>query len=126
MDYQGQQQSIDRTVTSIVPTALQRQGVFTEAIAGRVPSIFAPNVTAGSTRAPFASNTIPRERMDSVAVALMQRYPMPTAPGTSNNYSRTGAEDDDQNQWDARIDHRFSADVTRCSADSRDSDLFTR
>ena len=37
VDYQGQRQAIGRTVTSVVPTLLQRQGIFTEAIAGRVP-----------------------------------------------------------------------------------------
>jgi Carboxypeptidase regulatory-like domain len=126
VDYQGQQQSIDRTVTSTVPTVLQRQGMFTEAIGGRVPSIFDPNITAGSTRAAFANNTIPRERMDAVAFALMQRYPMPTASGTANNYSRTAPEDDDQGQWDTRIDHRFSAGRDQVFGRlSRFHDLFT-
>ena len=49
-DYQGQRQSIGRTVISTVPTALQRQGIFTEAIAGRVPVIYDPATTVGSTR----------------------------------------------------------------------------
>ena len=39
VDYQGQRQSIARTVTSTVPTLLQRQGIFTEAIGGRVTFI---------------------------------------------------------------------------------------
>jgi hypothetical protein len=34
VDYQGQRQNIDRTVISTVPTALQRDGIFTEAIGG--------------------------------------------------------------------------------------------
>ncbi len=42
VDYQGQRQSIGRTVISTVPTVLQRQGIFTEAIAGRVSSIYDP------------------------------------------------------------------------------------
>ena len=37
VDYQGQRQTIGRTVISTVPTLLQRQGIFTEAIGGRVP-----------------------------------------------------------------------------------------
>src|SRR5581483_2005297 len=41
-DYQGQRQRIGRTVTSTVPTVLQRQGMFTEAISGRVPLIYDP------------------------------------------------------------------------------------
>ena len=34
VDYQGQRQAIGRTVISTVPTMLQRQGIFTEAMAG--------------------------------------------------------------------------------------------
>ena len=50
VDYQGQRQSIGRTVISTVPTLLQRQGIFTEAIAGRVPVIYDPATTARRRR----------------------------------------------------------------------------
>jgi carboxypeptidase family protein/TonB-dependent receptor-like protein len=109
VDYQGQRQSIGRTVTSTVPTVLQRQGIFTEAIAGRVPVIYNPATTVGATRSPFSGNTIPLGSMDQVALALVQRYPLPTAAGTSNNFSRTDSEIDNQDQWDARIDHKFAS-----------------
>ena len=108
VDYQGQRQAIGRTVISTVPTVLQRQGIFAESIGGRVPVIYDPSTPAGSVRTPFAGNTIPSNRMDSVAIGLLQRYPVPTASGTANNYRRTASETDDQNQWDARIDHRPS------------------
>src|SRR5262245_8602453 len=108
VDYQGQRQGIGRTVTSTVPTLLQRQGIFTEAIAGRVPAIYDPATTVGSTRSPFPGNTIPRSAMDPVALALLERYPLPTSPGTANNYSRTANEVDNQEQGDVRIDHKFS------------------
>jgi outer membrane receptor protein involved in Fe transport len=106
VDYQGQRQSIGRTVTSTVPTVLQRQGIFTEAIAGRIPVIYDP-ATGDAVRTPFPGNTIPIGRMDPVALNLLQRYPMATASGTANNFSRTVNEVDDQDQWDVRIDHRF-------------------
>jgi hypothetical protein len=108
VDYQGQRQAIARTATSTVPTRLQRQGIFTEAIGGRVPAIYDPATTVGSVRTAFAGGTIPLARMDAVALALLQRYPLPTAPGVANNFSRTADEVDDQNQWDARIDHKFA------------------
>jgi Carboxypeptidase regulatory-like domain len=108
-DYQGQRQRIGRTVTSTVPTVLQRQGIFTEAIAGRIPTIYDPSTTVGSTRVPFAGNTIPKSAMDPVALALLERYPTPTSPGTANNYSRTGNEIDDQDQGDVRLDHKFAS-----------------
>src|SRR5207253_915631 len=52
---------------------------------------------------------IPLQRIDRVALALIQRYPLPTADGTANNYRRTANEIDTQDQWDGRIDHNFSA-----------------
>ena len=107
VDYQGQRQTIGRTVISTVPTLLQRQGVFTEAIAGRVPAIY-DSSTGGATREPFAGNTIPVARMDPVARALMDRYPLPTSAGTANNYRRVGNETVDQDQFSLRLDHRFS------------------
>jgi hypothetical protein len=106
--YQAQRQAIGRTVTSIVPTELQRRGIFTEPISGRVPTIYDPRTTAGSVRSPFLDNTIPPEAMDPVALSLLERYPRPTSAGTSNNYTRTGTELDDQDQGDVRIDHRFA------------------
>src|SRR5262245_32656497 len=108
-DYQGQRQSIARTVISTVPTALQRQGIFTEAIAGRVPVIYDPATTVGSIRTPFQNNAIPLGRMDPVAFALLQRYPLPVSAGTANNYSRTAGETQDQDQWDVRLDHKFAS-----------------
>jgi hypothetical protein len=112
-DYQGQRQTIGRTAISTVPTLLQRQGVFTEAIAGRVPAIYdpattAPNGTGGSTRTPFAANMIPAARIDPVARALLDRYPLPTTAGTANNYRRVGDETVNQDQFSLRLDHRLS------------------
>ena len=109
VDYQGQRQSIGRTVISTVPTPLQRQGIFTEAIAGRVPVIYDPATTVGSSRSPFPDNTIPLGRGDPVALELLQRYPVPVSAGTANNYRRTASEIDNQHQWDARLDHTFGS-----------------
>jgi hypothetical protein len=109
-DYQGQRQAIGRTAISTVPTTLQRQGIFTEAIGGRVPTIYDPATTNGSARTAFPGNAIPLERIDPVAFALLQRYPLPTSAGTANNYRRTDTERDEQDQWDIRLDHRFASD----------------
>ncbi|MGE3508220.1 MAG: carboxypeptidase regulatory-like domain-containing protein, partial [Vicinamibacterales bacterium] len=106
LDYQGQRQTIGRTVISTVPTVLQRQGVFTEAIGGRVPAIYDPATTVGTWRSQFPGNAIPVDRMDPVAVALLQRYPLPTSGGTANNYRRVGDEAQDQDQVSVRIDQQ--------------------
>ncbi len=113
VDYQGQRQTIGRTVISTVPTVLQRQGVFTESIGGRVPVIYDPTTTvplpgSGVSRSQFAGNAIPVSRMDPVARALLERYPMPTGAGTANNYRRTDNETVDQDQFSVRLDHRIT------------------
>ena len=111
VDYQGQRQTIGRTMTSTVPTLLQRRGIFTEPVGGRVAAIYNPATTApagtGFTRSPFPGNAIPPERFDAVARALLERYPEPTSAGTANNFTRLGNEVNDQDQADARVDHRF-------------------
>src|SRR5262249_26450561 len=112
-DYQGTRQRIGRVRISTVPTVLQREGIFTEAINGVVPKIYDPATTAakpggGFTRDQFANNRIPIQRIDAIALELLGRYPKPNLPGTSNNFRRIGNEPDTQDQFDARIDHRFS------------------
>lgn len=108
-DYQGQQQTIGRTTIATVPTVLQRRGVFTEPIAGRAPAIFDPLTTVGASRSAFPGNVIPEARLDPVARHLLERYPLPTAPGTANNYRRVGRERADQHQLSGRIDAQFGA-----------------
>jgi hypothetical protein len=111
-DYQSTGQAIGRVAISSVPTLLQRAGIFTEAVGGRTPTIYDPATTTIEdgrvVRSPFVSNTIPIERMDPAALALLQRFPLPTAAGTANNYSRVAGEADSQRQMDGRLDHRVS------------------
>ena len=96
-----------------MPTVLQRQGVFTEPVAGRVPSIFDPatSTTVGgvTTRTPFPNGTIPSGRIDPVAAGLLDHYPLPTSAGTANNYRRQDEETVDQDQFDVRVDHHFGS-----------------
>jgi hypothetical protein len=113
VDYQGTRQSINRVRTSTVPTLLQRQGIFTEKISGVAPAIYDPATTTpkpggGFTRTQFTNNTIPLASMDPVALQLLNRFPLPTASGTANNYTRSGNEPDNLGQFDARIDQAFS------------------
>ncbi|MGE0126536.1 MAG: carboxypeptidase regulatory-like domain-containing protein [Blastocatellales bacterium] len=112
-DYQATRQLIGRVRISTVPTLLQRQGIFTEPISGASPRIYDPATTrpgqsGGFVRDQFANNTIPGARIDSVARLLLDRFPMPTSSGTVNNYRRVGNETQNQDQFDVRIDHRFS------------------
>jgi hypothetical protein len=111
-DLQIQRQDIARTAISTVPTLLQRDGNFTESIGGRAPAIYDPATTTivngVTTRTAFPGNIIPANRMDPVARTLLDRYPLPTSAGTANNYRRVADEEVNQNQYDARVDHRLS------------------
>ena len=114
VDYQGTRQRLGVVRISTVPTVLQRQGVFTEKVSGSVPRIYdpattAPNPGGGFVRDPFPGNAIPADRIDPVALKLLERYPLPTSAGTANNYRRVGNESDTQDQFDIRLDHRFSS-----------------
>jgi Carboxypeptidase regulatory-like domain/TonB dependent receptor len=113
VDYQGTRQLLGRVRISTVPTLLQRRGIFTEAVGGVVPRIFDPATTqpkagGGFTRSQFSGNAIPPQRIDPVALTLLNRYPLPTSFGTANNFRRVANEPDNQDQFDLRIDHRFS------------------
>ena len=98
---------------STVPTALQREGTFTEAAAGRVPTIYDPATTrhatgGGTTRDPFPANTIPIDRFDPVAAELLSRYPLPNLSRRRHQHRRLANEGDDQDQFDVRLDHHAS------------------
>jgi Carboxypeptidase regulatory-like domain len=109
IDYQGVKQAIGTVRTSTVPTVLERQGNFTQLYGTTNPILYDPATTVGSTRAAFSPvNIIPKDRIDPAALAVLNRYPLPTKSGTANNFTLIGNDQDHQNQFDTRIDHRFS------------------
>jgi hypothetical protein len=97
-DWQGTRLRTGVTRQSVVPTVAQRNGVFTG-------PVYDP---ATSPRVAFPNNTIPANRFDSIALQVLQHYPLPNAPG-ANNYVRTAVEPDNQDQFDGRIDQVFNA-----------------
>jgi len=134
-DYQGTRQLLSRVRISTVPTLAQRSGNFSSSlgallylqpngsisttvttnpvnvtdtngntIQARVGQIFRP-----SDHRAYAGNLIPINTYDPVAASLLQRYPNPTSSGGANNFTRIGNEPANQDQFDVRIDHRFSA-----------------
>jgi len=57
----------------------------------------------------YAGNIIPPNTFDAVAENLLASYPLPAASGQANNFSRIANEPDNQDQFDIRLDHRFSS-----------------
>jgi hypothetical protein len=96
VDWQGTRLRTGITRFSVVPTLAQRQGIFTQAI-------FDPTT---SPRTQFANNTIPQNRIDSIALQVLEHYPLPNVSG-ANNFVRTANEPDNQDQADFRVDRYF-------------------
>lgn len=117
-DYQGTNQAVGVVRTSSVPTLAQRgnpdaNGNPTTGFNFGSNAIYDPATTVqtGSsyTRKQFASNTIPLNRVDSAALALLKRYPLPTSNAAVNNYVRVANDIDHQNQFDLRLDAQIAA-----------------
>jgi hypothetical protein len=98
VDWQGTRLRTGITRFSVVPTAAQRSGVFTQAI-------FDPSTAA---RTPFPNNTIPASRFDPIAAQVLAHYPLPNVAG-ANNFVRTATEPEDQDQADFRVDRYIGA-----------------
>ena len=109
-DYQGTNQAVSVVRTSTVPTLAQRgnpdaSGAPTTALTG-FGKIYDPATTGvNNQRKEFTGDAIPIARIDPAALALLERYPLPTSAAAANNFVRTGLDSDHQNQFDTRLDY---------------------
>jgi hypothetical protein len=101
-----------------VPTALMRQGNFSELLntnltgAAQPVQLYEPN--SGGTQAvqyPGQNNVFNPNELSSVALAILNLYPKPNINGanTYNNYTTNRDSTDDRWSWDARADWNISA-----------------
>jgi hypothetical protein len=81
--------------TTVVPTADERNGVFSGAVRDPLTGL------------PFANNTIPADRIDPAARQLMDLFPLPNAVG-ANNFFRTANTTDNAQRYLGRVDLNFS------------------
>lgn len=92
-----------------VPTALMKQGNFSEV---SIP-LYDPATTATSggvtTRTPFAGNLIPQARWSKVASSIVPLLPNPTGPGISGNYAFVNTSQRDDYIWSLKFDHAITA-----------------
>jgi hypothetical protein len=121
-DYEGTQLRQGGNTPSIVPTALQRGGDFSQTFntKGQPITIYDPTTTVpGSngkyTRTPFAGNVIPKPLLDPVAQNLLKFYALPNlipAPGTLQNFVgdgvTSGVSTRSWNSLVSRVDHRIN------------------
>ncbi len=78
------------------------------------PLTVANDGTGTFVRQTFAGNAVPRNRMDAVALNLLQYWPKPNATPVNaftfqNNYFRTGKARSNDDRFDSRIDHNISS-----------------
>ena len=116
-------------VTTTVPTALQRQGVFTEA----PDSIYDPSSTVGNTRqllpagcnsaGCFAAGKIVTN-INPVSQKLLQFLPSPNVAGATNNYSYAQGISSREDQFNFRVDHNFSARQRVFARGTRDTNTY--
>jgi hypothetical protein len=107
-DYQAHRERQGQTFLSTVPSLAMRRGDFSELSR----PIYDP-----ITNQPFPGNVIPEQRLDSVAMAILQQlYPEPNTDGsrnsasgqTINNYLINPVKERQDNQGDVKIDHQVS------------------
>jgi hypothetical protein len=100
-----------------VPTAAQHKGDFSELLAlGSRYQIYDPATTVRTpegrySRQPLLNNIIPPSRLDPVGLKLVNLYPNPTMPGSTdgvNNYMKPSNYKETYNVHFARVDHAFS------------------
>ena len=108
---------------AVVPTAAMRTGDFSGA-----GFILRDPVTGE----PFPGNRIPAERIDPSARRIMDFFPLPNQPGTSNlgygTYRQILPLSRDRERFDVRVDHELTGKdslFVRTSWQGRDPDAFT-
>ncbi len=85
------------TLTTIVPTLDQRQGIFGDV-----------EILDPSTGEPFLNNTIPQSRLNQTALNIQEAFiPKPNYHSGATNYFAAASLPTDINQFTARVDHRF-------------------
>jgi Carboxypeptidase regulatory-like domain/TonB dependent receptor len=125
-DLERVRQNFKDLVSARVPTALERQGDFSQSTifdenGDLVPvSVFNPfdltctgtGTSRTCTRNPFSTpNVIPQNIIDPVGQALVNAYPMPTGeidPATQTNFNMARVISSPNTQFDIKLDHQFS------------------
>jgi hypothetical protein len=116
--YEGTRMTVGSTQILTVPSALQRQGDFSQTFdsRSRLIPIYDPTTTrtvGGQTvRDPFAGNIIPANRLDAVAKQLVAYWPQPNRPPAdvagAQNFVGNRAQKFNRDNVTTKVDHVFS------------------
>ncbi len=122
--FEGLRQNSYFAFTGTTPTALQRQGDFSQTFDtnGALKTIYnpytsrldptAPSGTTRYIRDAFVGNVIPASLLNTVGKSLLPYFPLPNQTGIgrsdTNNYYSSASATLSNDRVDARIDHQFS------------------
>ncbi len=131
---EGMRQRSQGTVTTTVPTAIERNGDFSQSLdgQGRLIRIFDPYalVEEGGrqVRMGLPGNRVPLSRMSRVARNAIAFYPNATNDGApftrQNNFFNSGSNPANTNQLSFKLDHNLSDRHRFSGRFSRDYNLF--
>ena len=113
-DYQGIRRVQPTTSISTIPTVAQKNMIRTGNFSGLGQQIYdpltlVPGPNNTQVRAPFAGNQIPQERIDPVAVKLINLLPDPQTSATTRNYTFVDKTNQRTDQFDIRIDRNIGS-----------------
>ncbi|MGH9665799.1 MAG: carboxypeptidase regulatory-like domain-containing protein, partial [Bryobacteraceae bacterium] len=118
--WEGNKWGVPSTYTGTAPSDAERRGDFSSLLNlpnGGNYQIYDPATTKAAgggrfTRQPFPGNAIPTSRLDPVGTALVNFYPEPNQPGTSdgrnNFFNGVLVPSEDYYAHIAKVDHAFS------------------
>ena len=114
-DYYGQRSLKGIVNLNSVPTLQERNGDFSNyrSTSGQLFTIYNPLTTVQTApntfaRTPFAGNIIPASQINRVGANVASIYPLPTGPGSFNNYQSSANQVIDDNGGNTRLDYRLS------------------
>jgi hypothetical protein len=108
-DYQGIRTNSPSQLLTIVPTALEKQGDFSQSgytIYDPSTTHPDPNNPSVLVRDPFPGNKIPTSEINPISAGLLSYYPLPnfSQAGVDANYRAVLSKTNDFNSYDIRID----------------------
>jgi len=113
VDFNVTEASQGNVYSGLVPTDLQKEGNFSQTVAGgaMVPIYDPATVHVGANgvmvRNQFPGNIIPTNRIDPVAAEIAKFYPEPNANINGNNYAVTPSSYNNVWQYLGRLDQNF-------------------
>ena len=95
--------SLNAAYGETIPTMMMRTGNFSE-----VSTIYDPLSTSGTTRTPFANNTIPTARFSGISTKMLPSIPATNRSGVTANYDFMGTTKLNDYVATVKLDHSFS------------------